>query len=129
MYLLDRVISSSLYIQPRSIVPQVKHFVESVFIREELDLGERQLGLAVSLDCDLDSFAAAVGFTRAYTLSYASQEGKRLSSSFLTKSTDAEAPCLDSTTIADEGMLLEEAIYEPVQRILNQVKTVKSSSL
>jgi dynactin 1 len=70
-----------------------------------LDAAEQQLDLAYNFEDDLDNFAAAVGFVRQAVVS-------------IVKEGDIEIDVGEST--------LEEGIYEPVQRILNQARAVKA---
>ena len=46
------------------IQAQFEHIAETYFDRFDFDLGERQLGYALSLDNDLDMFTAAIGLTK-----------------------------------------------------------------
>lgn len=64
-----------------SLIAQFNHFAETSFNHPVLDAGEQQLGLAHLFDCDLDNFAAAVGFARQAIAGLASEEG---SSYFIT---------------------------------------------
>ncbi|WVQ80521.1 hypothetical protein IAT38_002626 [Cryptococcus sp. DSM 104549] len=90
-----------------SLIAQFDHLAETAFNRPLLDVGEQQLGLAYSFDCDLDNFAAAVGFARQQI-------------ALLTSEEDIEVDVGDSS--------LEEGVYDPVQRILDLVRTVKVPS-
>ncbi|KIR68423.1 dynactin 1 [Cryptococcus bacillisporus CA1873] len=90
-----------------SLISQFDHLAETSFNHPALDAGEQQLGLAHLFDCDLDNFAAAVGFVRQIVAGLASEE-------------DTEIEMGDSS--------LEERVYEPVQRILDLVRSVKIPS-
>ncbi|KIR29722.1 dynactin 1 [Cryptococcus deuterogattii LA55] len=90
-----------------SLISQFDHLAETSFNHPVLDAGEQQLGLAHLFDCDLDNFAAAVGFVRQAVAGLTSEE-------------DTEIEMGDSS--------LEEAVYEPVQRILDLVRSVKIPS-
>ncbi|KIR75777.1 dynactin 1 [Cryptococcus deuterogattii CA1014] len=90
-----------------SLISQFDHLAETSFDHPVLDAGEQQLGLAHLFDCDLDNFAAAVGFVRQAVAGLTSEE-------------DTEIEMGDSS--------LEEAVYEPVQRILDLVRSVKIPS-
>ena len=87
-----------------SLIAQFDHLASTVFHHPRLDVGESQLGLAHGFDYDLDNFAAAVGFARQAIIS-------------LTKEDDISVDVGESS--------LEEGVYEPVQRILDLVRTVK----
>ncbi|OXG26855.1 dynactin 1 [Cryptococcus neoformans] len=90
-----------------SLIAQFDHFAETSFNHPVLDAGEQQLGLAHLFDCDLDNFAAAVGFARQAIAGLASEE-------------DIE--------VEVGGSSLEGGVYEPIQRILDLVRNVKIPS-
>jgi dynactin 1 len=46
------------------MLAQFEHLADTAFSGFEADLAERELDLAVQLDCDLDSFVAAIGLTK-----------------------------------------------------------------
>ncbi|WVQ65710.1 uncharacterized protein L199_003888 [Kwoniella botswanensis] len=90
-----------------SLIAQFDHLSETSFNKSQLSVGETQLALTWNFDSDLDNFAAAVGFARQAILG-------------LTKEDHIEI---------DEGeSSLEEGVYEPVQRILDLVRSVKVPS-
>lgn len=62
-----------------SLMAQYDHLAGTTFRRPELDLGERQLGLAYNFDDDLDNFAAAIGFVRHAIMSLTKEDGMCLS--------------------------------------------------
>lgn len=102
-----------------SLIAQFDHLAGTVFVRPHLDIGEQQLGLACGFDYDLDNFAAAVGFARQAIVG-------------LTKS-DGESICTYQNTAKEAGIEIDvgesslgEGVYEPVQRILDLVRTVKA---
>jgi dynactin 1 len=64
-----------------SFLSQLNHLAQTVFTREEVELGERQLGFAVAFDYELDNFAAAVGFARYIIQHYIADQGKSLRAS------------------------------------------------
>ncbi|WWD18419.1 hypothetical protein CI109_102869 [Kwoniella shandongensis] len=90
-----------------SLIAQFDHLAETAFNKPLLDVGELQLGLTYNLDCDLDNFAAAVGFARQAILSLSTE---------------------DDIVIDVGETSLEEGVYEPVQRILDLVRSVKVPS-
>ncbi|WVF69238.1 hypothetical protein IAT40_004014 [Kwoniella sp. CBS 6097] len=90
-----------------SLIAQFDHLSEVAFDRPQLDIGEQQLALAYNFDCDLDNFAAAVGFARHAITSLAAE---------------------DDIEIVVGASSLEEGVYEPVQRILDLVRSVKVPS-
>lgn len=106
-----------------SLTAQFDHLGSTTFARPDLDAPERQLSLAYTVDYDLDNFAAAVGFARQAVYSLAREPGgcRRLYNSprKLTQS-DIEVQVGDSS--------MEEGVYAPVQKILDQVRAVKVPS-
>lgn len=75
------------YVQPRSIcrVPvltgrdriqaQFNHLAETYFKDFDFDLGERELGLVLSLDHDLDVYASSMGLTKTAVEAILNDEG------------------------------------------------------
>ncbi|WVR06294.1 hypothetical protein IAU60_003324 [Kwoniella sp. DSM 27419] len=90
-----------------SLINQFDHLADSAFNRPQLDMGEQQLALAHNVDCDLDNFAAAVGFARQAISTLVAED-------------DIEVQNGDSS--------LEAGVYEPIQRILDLVRGVKAPS-
>lgn len=99
---------------------QFAHLGSTVFDKPELDIPEQQLALAYTIDYDLDNFAAAVGFARQSVYSLTQEPGKLTSTRKLELMTETEVEVGNSS--------LEAGVYEPVQKILDQVRTVKVSS-
>lgn len=62
-----------------SLISQFNHLAETSFNHPFLDAGEQQLGLAYLFDCDLDNFAAAVGFVKQAVAGLTSEEGSSCS--------------------------------------------------
>ncbi len=58
-----------------SLINHFNHLAATIFARPELDMAERQLGHAYNVDCDLDNFAAAVGFARQAITALEGDEG------------------------------------------------------
>ncbi|EIN14288.1 dynactin [Punctularia strigosozonata HHB-11173 SS5] len=86
------------------IYAQFKHLGETFFDDFDHDLGERELGYALSFDHDLDMFAAAVGLSK----------------------TQIAQTLKDEDIIVELGDLdAEEALFEPMQKLLDQCKTAK----
>ena len=54
---------------------QFEHFAETYLNDYEHDLGERELGYALSFDHDLDVFAASIGLTKTSLTSIIKEEG------------------------------------------------------
>jgi dynactin 1 len=95
----------------------------TVFDRSDLDVPEQQLALAYTIDYDLDNFAAAVGFARQTVYSLTQEPGK------LSRPSIGRLPAYNADISIEVGSSsLEIGVYEPVQKILDQVKNVKISS-
>lgn len=88
-----------------SLLSQFSHLAEVMFNHPSLEASEQQLALAYSLEDDLDNFAAAIGFV-----------GHSVQS--LVKEGDHDIDVGESS--------LEESVFEPVQRLLSQVRGVKT---
>lgn len=99
---------------------QFAHLGSTVFDKPELDILEQQLALAYTIDYDLDNFAAAVGFARQSVYSLTQEPGKLKRIEWFELIIEIE--------VEVGGSSLEAGVYEPVQRILDQVRTVKVSS-
>lgn len=54
---------------------QFEHLAETYFNGYEHDLGERELGYALSFDHDLDVFAASISLTKTSVTSIIKEEG------------------------------------------------------
>ncbi|KAI0042583.1 hypothetical protein FA95DRAFT_1636409 [Auriscalpium vulgare] len=86
------------------IQAQFDHLAETYFEGFDLDLGERELGFALSLDHDLDVYASSVGLTK----------------------TAVEAIMGDEGNIAELGTIDAQAeFFEPIQKSLDQCKSAK----
>ncbi|OAX37534.1 hypothetical protein K503DRAFT_850414 [Rhizopogon vinicolor AM-OR11-026] len=86
------------------MLAQFDHLAETYFDGFEQDLGERELGYALSFDHDLDVFAASIGLTK----------------------TSVAAILNDEDVILDMGGYdPEEELIEPLQKLLEQCKSAK----
>ncbi|KAI0307655.1 dynein associated protein-domain-containing protein [Multifurca ochricompacta] len=86
------------------IQAQFNHLAETYFKDFEFDLGERELGLVMSLDHDLDVYASSMGLTK----------------------TAVEATLNDEDVAQDlTGMDPEKNFLEPIQKSLDQCKNAK----
>jgi len=108
-------------------VAELEHALGSITSGVDLDTAERQLGLALAFDYELDNFAASVGLARHGIMEMIQDPGKA------DDLTDRKR-CIDSPRFADSLVQdpiadLEREIFEPVQRILNQVRAVKLNSM
>jgi dynactin 1 len=76
------------YVQPRSVCrapvltgrdriqAQFNHLAETYFKAFDFDLGERELGLVLSLDHDLDVYASSMGLTKTAVEAILNDEGE-----------------------------------------------------
>ncbi|KAH9996492.1 dynein associated protein-domain-containing protein [Russula vinacea] len=86
------------------IQAQFNHLAETYFKAFDFDLGERELGLVLSLDHDLDVYASSMGLTK----------------------TAVEAILNDEDVACDlDGMEPEKSFLEPIQKSLDQCKNAK----
>lgn len=84
------------------------------------------MGHAYNVDCDLDNFAAAVGFARQAVLGLANDEGE-LSRSLQGAQGETRLTSLEiEIDVGDSS--LAEGVYDPVQTLLDLVKSVKGPS-
>ena len=58
------------------IQAQFNHLAETYFKAFDFDLGERELGLVLSLDHDLDVYASSMGLTKTAVEAILNDEGK-----------------------------------------------------
>ncbi|KAN0135638.1 Dynein associated domain containing protein [Lactarius tabidus] len=87
------------------IQAQFDHLAETYFKDFDFDLGERELGLVLSLDHDLDVYASSMGLTK----------------------TAVEAILSDEDIPRDlNGMDPEKSFLEPIQKSLDQCKNAKA---
>jgi Dynein associated protein len=61
---------------PHRIQAQFSHLAETYFKDFDFDLGERELGLALSLDHDLDVYASSMGLTKTAVEATLNDEGE-----------------------------------------------------
>ncbi|KAG2122581.1 dynein associated protein-domain-containing protein [Suillus clintonianus] len=86
------------------MLAQFDHLAETYFDGFEQDLGERELGYALSYDHDLDVFAASIGLTK----------------------TSVAVILNDEDVVLDMGGYdPEEELIEPLQKLLEQCKSAK----
>ncbi|TDL26403.1 dynactin [Rickenella mellea] len=86
---------------------QFEHLAESYFNGFEHDIGERELGLALSFDSDLDIFAASIGLTK----------------------TALDALMKDDDVLLElDDLDADVELFEPLQRLLSQSKGAKALS-
>jgi dynactin 1 len=76
-YVRSRLSSSSSRLkQSDRIQAQFDHLVETYFKAFDFDLGERELGLVLSLDHDLDVYASSMGLTKTAVETILNDEGR-----------------------------------------------------
>ncbi|KAH7340157.1 dynein associated protein-domain-containing protein [Rhizoctonia solani] len=86
------------------MLSQFEHLADTAFSGFEADLAERELDLTMQLDCDLDSFVAAIGLTK----------------------TALENSIKDEDTILEYGDLdIDRTLLDPINQILEQSKSAK----
>jgi dynactin 1 len=103
------------------IQAQFNHLAETYFKAFDFDLGERELGLVLSLDHDLDVYASSMGLTKTAVEAILNDEGG---------SSQAYTYLVDYTAILDvahdlDGMGPETSFLEPIQKSLDQCKNAK----
>jgi dynactin 1 len=67
---------ASILIGRNRIQAQFNHLAETYFKAFDFDLGERELGLVLSLDHDLDVYASSMGLTKTAVESILNDEGE-----------------------------------------------------
>ncbi|KAH7886311.1 dynein associated protein-domain-containing protein [Phlebopus sp. FC_14] len=83
---------------------QFDHLDETYFSEFDQDLGEREIGYALSFEHDLDAFAASIGLTK----------------------TSVAAILRDQDVVLDMGGYDPEVeLFQPLQRLLDQCKSAK----
>ncbi|CAE6488914.1 unnamed protein product [Rhizoctonia solani] len=86
------------------MLSQFEHLADTAFSGFEADLAERELDLTMQLDCDLDSFVAAIGLTK----------------------TALENSIKDEDTVLEYGDLdIDRTLLDPINQILEQSKSAK----
>lgn len=97
----DELPERDLAIELKQCVAAVEH-LRAIHADTALDEAERQLAAAITFGYDLDNFAAAVGFAR-----------------------QAVRAVVDELGVEAVGASLDDTVYDPAQRILQQVQRVK----
>ncbi|KAG8679840.1 hypothetical protein FRC08_016710 [Ceratobasidium sp. 394] len=86
------------------MLSQFEHLAETAFSGFDAGLAERELDLTMQLDCDLDSFVAAIGLTK----------------------TALENSVKDEDTVVECGDLdVDQTLFEPMAQVLEQSKSAK----
>jgi hypothetical protein len=103
------------------IQAQFNHLAETYFKAFDFDLGERELGLVLSLDHDLDVYASSMGLTKTAVEAILNDEGEF----------SQTCSCLiDYIAVLDvvydlDDMEPETSFLEPIQKSLDQCKNAK----
>ncbi|EUC66057.1 dynactin [Rhizoctonia solani AG-3 Rhs1AP] len=86
------------------MLAQFEHLADTAFSGFEADLAEQELDLTMQLDCDLDSFVAAIALTK----------------------TALENSTKDEDTVLECGDLdIDRTLFDPLTQILEQSKSTK----
>ena len=101
---------------------QFDHLSETYFNNFEYDLGERELGYALSFDHDLEMFAASVGLIKTSVAAVLKDDGKLNRSSL-------SGACSNKTATdvqIDLGSLDPDTdFFEPLQKLLDHCRSAK----
>ena len=105
------------------IQAQFNHLADTYFKDFDFDLGERELGLVLSLDHDLDVYASSMGLTKTAVEAILNDDGgvsSNMYSYFVDHSTKSD--------IARDlnGMDPGKSFLEPIQKSLDQCKNAKA---
>lgn len=73
---------------------QFEHLADQYFAQAESDVGERELDLASSIDCDLDTFYATVALTKGTLESALNEEGQSIATGVSILKTDSVSQIL-----------------------------------
>jgi len=105
------------------MLAQFDHLSETYFNGFEQDLGERELGYALSFDHDLDVFAASIGLTKTSVAAILDDEGalhyQPICHGF------GHAVLFIDVVLRMDGYDPEEDLIEPLQKLLEQCKSAK----
>lgn len=94
---------------------------ETYFKAFDFDLGERELGLVLSLDHDLDVYASSMGLTKTAIEAVLNDEGEfSRNRSYL-----ANHKTIPDVVHELDGMEPESSFLEPIQRSLDQCRNAK----
>jgi len=111
----------------RRIHAQFDHISETYFAGFDFDLGERELGYALSFDRDLDMFAASLGLVKASIEAAMKEDGEFLMVAIGSSLTDAAVYPQD--VVLDMGDIdPAETLYTPLKRVLDQCRSGKNPS-
>ena len=103
------------------IQAQFNHLAETYFKAFDFDVGERELGLVLSLDHDLDVYASSMGLTKTAVETILKDEGNF----FQTYSCFVDWIAILDVAQDLDGMEPETSFLEPIQKSLDQCKNAK----
>ena len=106
---------------------QFDHIGETYFAGFDFDLGERELGYALSFDHDLDMFAASLGLVKTSIEAVVKEDGRFLLQ--LQRILVLTLVLLLQDVVLDMGDFdPAEALYTPLKRVLDQCRSGKNPS-
>jgi dynactin 1 len=103
------------------IQAQFNHLAETYFRAFDFDLGERELGLVLSLDHDLDVYASSMGLTKTAVETILNDEGEF----FQLVASPANHKALLDVIHELDGLEPEKSFLEPIQKSLDQCRSAK----
>lgn len=93
-----------------------------------LDLGEMQLGQAHTIDLDLDTFVAGVGYTKQSIAVITKEPGAWLAFGS-SEAFEADQKCTPAdVTVEPEDLSIGDEVFEPLQRLIEQARTAQNSA-
>ncbi len=105
------------------IQSQFDHLSETYFNNFEYDLGERELGYALSFDHDLEMFAASVGLIKTSVATVLKDKGMldTVDRIFRNKTLDAVVQAINSNEITvtptDKVLATAQALNKPIEEV------------
>lgn len=113
--------SSTILTGCARIQAQFSHLAETYFKDFDFDLGERELGLVLSLDHDLDVYASSMGLTKTAVEATLNDEGEFTQS----KRCPADHMMILDVVHDLSGTDPEKDFLQPIQKSLDQCKNAK----
>jgi len=114
------VYRASILIGRNRIQAQFNHLAETYFKAFDFDLGERELGLVLSLDHDLDVYASSMGLTKTAVETILNDEGE-----FFQLVAPANYKAILDVVHELDGLEPEKSFLEPIQKSLDQCRSAK----
>lgn len=103
------------------IQSQFDHLSETYFNNFEYDLGERELGYALSFDHDLEMFAASVGLIKTSVATVLKDKGML----YLQCASFRQAHILLDVEVNLGSVDPDQDFFEPLQKLLDQSRSAK----